>query len=453
MDDVFVGVNRETRKPVKLPRPAMRNGHTLGVGMTSGGKTTLFAIPLAKQLMLPNELGEDEALVFFDLKGDRANWWHLHHAARALGKRCHLVSLKAGVESDCLDALQSNGMPLDPTQMASLMLEGCGINRGTGYGESWFADNVTLLALTAARDMRRDRVPETIVTASEYLRERLGSFRAAEHIAYAMGILTAFETIATVGPPDRQVRWQDVIEEGRVVYVHAPTLSQIQAAKAVNMLLQSLTLYMENRADAGLPRRHVHAIIDESHFVMNKQTAAKLALARDYGMSLHLLTQTLDQLNDEDDTVAGTILNSVQYALFFTGYGRAEKDFLQAHSVEVPRWLSSKNYGPDLRMTLGDKQILDYKLGHNDILASASTFGCALLVKRDQRGSCEPVPVYMEHTVPLSLHKRFQATPLPRVRDDAPGEPVRAFGWRHAERDEIKVQAIRNTFERIRAQG
>ncbi len=452
MNAVHVGSHMDGEGPVRIGRPQFRGGHTLTCGISGCGKSSLFAVPLAKQLMLPNELGENEAVVFFDLKGDPAVYWHLHHAAKGLGKPCHLVSLKSGVESKILNPLQSNGIPLSPEQVATLMLEGCGLNRGSAYGESWFRDNVSLLALTAVREMRRDRVPETIVTASEYLRQHLGSFKAGEHIAYATAILTTFDTIATEGPPERCLSWKDVVEGGHVVYVHAPTLSQIQSIAAVGMLLQSLALYLENRADQGMPRKHVHAFVDESHFIMHKQTAAKTALMRGFGLSLHLLTQTLDQL-DEDDTVAGTILNNVQYAFMFAGYGKTERDFLQSHSAEVPRWLSSKHYGPDLRMTLGDKQVLDFKLGHNDILAAANTFGCALLVPRDQRGTSEPIPVFMEHTVPPSLQRRFEATPLPRREECHAPSPVRPMGWRHATPDAAKVEAIKAAFECIRREG
>jgi hypothetical protein len=104
-------------------------------------------------------------------------------------------------------------------------------------------------------------------------------------------------------------------------------------------------------------------------------------------------------------------------------------------------------------MTLGDKQVLDFKLGHNDILAAANTFGCALLVPRDQRGTSEPIPVYMEHTVPPSLQRRFESTPLPRRDERSAPASVRPIGWRHATPDAARVEAIRATFERIRRDG
>ena len=129
--------------------------------------------------------------------------------------------------------------------------------------------------------------------------------------------LLGFDCLVGGCDEGERLYWDDIIETGGVLYVYAPSAEAEQVVSAAGMIFQSLVTYIRSRYAHGGNGRHVHLFIDDAAPLLDRRTGRILSLARKARLSVHLLIQSLGQLELEDRGVAKTLLATTQTQVFY----------------------------------------------------------------------------------------------------------------------------------------
>jgi hypothetical protein len=435
VNQIPFGIDVETKQPLYATREQMRRNNYVVGGAPGSYKSWKYLVPMVLNLMAPNEHGEHEAIVILDLSADHAVANSARLAAQSHGVPFEIVVLDNRFAGRKLEVLESRRFPLTEVQLAGLLLAGGGIRPGQRQNDQFFFKNNEALAVELGRAMIRDGIPRTLETIYEQVRIRASKYTAAEHLVYALGALLGFDCL--VGEADNPLYWDDILEVGGVLYVYAPSLDGEQVVSAAAMIFQSLVTYLRGRYAHGGGGRHVHLFGDDIAPLLHRGTGKILSLARKLGLSVHLLIQSLGQLELEDRGVSQTLLATTQTHIFFTPYD-VEIEHIQQHSRDATTELGGMTRGPS-GTTVSTRETPDFRMTRNRILDVADQPGAAIVLRRDQSGTVadsEPRVVFFEFPYPKPFHDLMVRTPLPLAQQPgAPSEPA-PFGWRNPTRNE-----------------
>jgi hypothetical protein len=451
-DDIVLGEDLDTGRDVRERRAAMKKAHAILLGFTRTGKTSLTIGPVVGQLMQPNSTGQHDDIVVIDNGGDSALFWWIKAQAESHGREFQPIFVHPDLDGYNFDPFQSStesiGGVLD---RAGLLMESSAISKARAYGVQWFWLNNMVSAILAVKRAMRDGVPLTLTCIRDYLRRHIGDFSDAQQILLAIELLLAYPQLSsTDGESGKFVRWGDVEAKNAVVYVYAPTLNQPAAPYLATLVAHSLVAHKLEQTLLGTNRRHVFIVWDEWQCAASEQFGELLSQSAKHKITFILANQSIKQLDAVNESLADIVLTNTAIQMFYSPYFEEEKLYLQQHSELIPTILGGKTVNRG-GAGVTEREVLDHKLSHNQILRVASTFGAAILLRRNQSGFEEPVKIWNDHAVTPDVYEELSNRPLPLRPKPKPAPiPLRAPGWAGAVRDDAhraREEAFRALYE------
>jgi hypothetical protein len=462
---LLAGIDLETRAPVMIPRSILEDGHVHISGRTGSGKTAAALTSMAFQILRDGDKAEGprktSPLIIIDLKGDRAYFNAVRHAAAEHGRTFRYFSTHAGDDYHFFDPLQIFHLGgVTPLQLASEFVRAFSLDYGLIYGGLYFTHQNLGILLDAVKEViERRSEPPTIGAISRILdRISQSSYnKDARHIQLCLKFLAECEQVnieSQAGPPTNTIDMMRALEDSEVVYFflelegEAPSLRQI-AALALYTLVQA----MKERRYLGLPTRSTYVIVDEFYHIAGKSFGELLSTVRHLGLHLVLANQTRSQLENHDKALpsivdANTVVTlaysfTVEEAEQFALESGEEKEFLSGYSLNPVK----NEFG---LISVSAKEAWTTRLRDQDLKFVNDTRLAALLLVKDgafQQGA-RVRKVQTLYPIPKVLYDLYQDTPLPRKPElPQPGPevpPAAKPAEASVRRTEVKPNAAAN---------
>jgi hypothetical protein len=314
---IFFGLDQHQRFVVVVPRELLR-GHTWLVGATGAGKTVAI-ISLLQQLLRARKGHPAPAAVIFDAKGDMAQLQSARFCAQANGQTFRVFTLEQGRATNHFVPFESlQAAWRTPIELALLVLEGIGIQYGSGYGKGYFSSISVTTLLRAIKDPSQ---PKTLAD----LRRIITRLQRGPLLKDCLELLTQIEALAEYpqlqpnrDQPAQTISFPDVLEHREVVYFWLPATGSKTAQEVARLALYALFTAAMDRQRQNLAAREVYAVVDEFQRVVSHNTDVILQQARSAGIALILANQSLQDLKTHDSDSRSVIRTNTRVQMFLT---------------------------------------------------------------------------------------------------------------------------------------
>jgi TraM recognition site of TraD and TraG/Type IV secretion-system coupling protein DNA-binding domain len=318
---IFLGLDQHERFVVAIPRELLR-GHLWLVGATGAGKTVAI-ISLLKQLLRTSQVGpsppKPPPTVIFDAKGDMAALQTARLCAQANGQAFRVFTLEQGRETNHFvpfESLQTTWRT--PIELALLVLEGIGMQYGSGYGKNYYSSISVTTLLRAIKDPAQ---PKTLAD----LRRIIARLQRGPHLKDCLELLTQIETLSEYPQlqpnrdrPEQTISFPQVLEQREVVYFWLPATGSKTAQEVARLALYALFTAAQDRQRQNLAPREMYTIIDECQRILAHNTDVILQQARSAGIALILANQSLQDLKTRDNDARSVIRTNTRVQMFLT---------------------------------------------------------------------------------------------------------------------------------------
>ncbi|MAT73479.1 MAG: hypothetical protein CMJ58_28690 [Planctomycetaceae bacterium] len=372
---VFVGVDPDTGHPRLIARQVLYD-HAYILGATGSGKTSCGMIPLLEQLALPvdgrgESLGEapPHPVLVVDLKevpdaGLKAAADRVAQS-RSQGPHALLYCADEGIESLPWDPLSVARLLRGVNQQAGFLLNSLGLVYDPVYGEEYFANAMrtalhAVLMQKSIEDLTFDDLVELVgelITTKTKRKPNL--FKGNEAVATswrdARGLYDKIQTLRhldklvtdTTDSSPNTLNLQELIQEGRVLYVHlGSTFMPQECWDIARMLVFSLVKLatdsnFSDRWRLG-DKRRCFIFADEFQRMGVKNIVQRFEDARALGITFVLAHQSPKSLTKKDGELFEQIFQNTGYRQAFTVEDLELLERLQRFSGLKSQYLSTE---------------------------------------------------------------------------------------------------------------
>jgi hypothetical protein len=297
---IWLGTHAEYGYPVLLPEDALRL-HAYIQGGTGSGKTSRILMLLLAQIIR----GGDSAVVYIDLKGERAVFESIRRECERAGRVFKYFTNELGLPTFVFNPFRHLNSPTTSfAKCVETIMESLRLNHGDGYGPRYFS------ALGRQWLMRTIKNWPSL-SSFEELHKKAGReyFKSEAEMDRCRETITVIEQVAEVTamnwkPPDGAsdqplkdaIFMPDVVEQGQVVYFSLPSLGETHTVKETgNLGLSTLVASVkEYRARGG--KRPVTLVIDEFQQMASENFKLILRQTRDLDIRVICATQSESDL-------------------------------------------------------------------------------------------------------------------------------------------------------------
>jgi hypothetical protein len=437
--DLLLGLNPLTGEQVSIPRRILNNGHMHITGGTGAGKTSATIMPLVFQILRGYTLGDGHTappspVVIFDLKGDRALFHAVRHAAEQSGRTFRYLSIRSTDDYDFFDPFQMfDWSHLSPMELADKFLRGLMLDYGITYGPSFYTTE-NLATLTEGMTEFFDRGQRTLSRLAAILKKITGPRQNLDgrHAAKSIRLLAQYPQVDITKhrtPPTRQIDLLRAISEAEVVLFHLHMQDRAASARPlVGLALYTLEEAVKTRAARNLETCDTYVVIDEFYYIGGHAFGELISIARDWGLHFILANQASGQLKTYDPNLSEVIRKNTVVEQYYTpGRDREELEHLQRVTGLKLEYLESWANTTDGWFQRLNSHLVQ-GLSLDEIYASSDQDLASLVFIHDgvPRAALDRVrPVQSLYPIPKALWDDFRR-PLPpaRVPDKPVQEPI-----------------------------
>jgi hypothetical protein len=363
-----------------------------------------------------------DCVVLFDMGGDPFLSNYFLDSAAALGRTVEVCSLNPNHVTMKLNLLQ---LPPDQRhnliEVASRLVEGCGIPTGFDYGESWFAVNALNAGTIAIAEARKEG---RILTLQEMFNmldrpQYREQFREAAHLRFAINLLLSYDVFDADGSdPSNEINFAEGLEKRTCYLFHLPTILDKYAKAAASQAMISLISAQAVRTDAGVSPIVSRIGTDEAAEIVCSGFGNVFCQSLKHNCPMWICTQSSQQLINRDTSLLDVVMDNTDAQLFFTSRGEDDIAMLQSMSKDTSRWYENKNFA-EFRSSVGKREVREPVLDRNTILEVSATKGHAFLCRH--LGEFEE-PLHIEWPYPTTTARYLELfrRPLPRRPPPAP---------------------------------
>jgi len=402
--------------PLDLPLDLLLERHFMVQGST-GQRKTLFVISLLLQF-----LAMGHAVFFIDLGGDRAAYALFASACRELGKTLRLFSLNPRHDSMYFDPLVTDSGFIDQVIAANVIASGLNLLYSDGYGRGFWgrfnlADLNEAFDHLHAKGIQRPNFAQLISELRSIARSRRRQSAVSEAVL-AADMLARIAHFGMAADPHQQLNIANIIESGGVGYFYVPAALYGASARAVATLSAwSVMVEAAQHFESSQPPRVVHVALDEyAQVAAGRSTLeAQLTLCRKWGVQMHLLFQSAEQMRTPDGDL-GPILRDNCQRFYFTVASEQEQRELMACSLDEIKTKRSITSASLARSSVQSREELLPTLERNEILKVSGEAMKAFAVFNLGDQHRDPIPfAIIPPTKSIAEHTALKLTRLPEI--------------------------------------
>jgi hypothetical protein len=357
---IWLGTHAEYGYPVIMPDEAF-SLHAFIQGGTGSGKTWRILMPLLAQFIR----GGEGAIIYFDLKGERAVCESLRRECLRIGRVFKYFTNELGLSTFVFNPFrQLNSLTTSFAKCVETIMEALRLQHGDGYGPRYFsALGRQWLMRTIKNWPNLSSFQELHEKASrEYFKSEAEMDRCRETITVIEQVaeVTAMNWKPAPGASDQPLKdaifMPDVVEQGQVVYFSLAAVGETSTVReSANLGLSTVvTTVKDYRARGGkLP---VTVVIDEFQQMASENIKLVLRQARDLNIRVICACQSeSDLMTKETGRLLDVVRTNTQTKIYL--------------SVEDPNTIKLLEKGAGLIAYEGIDGKLDYRprLTVNDI--------------------------------------------------------------------------------------
>ena len=384
-------------------------------GKTRSGKTSTILIPWVYEFAKARG-----ALFLFDLSPEPANLHHAMRAAKAGGKAFKHLCLEPGADSFYFPTFQAmNGLfPKNAVHLAQLLVTAYSADHGP-EGQ-YFTFQGCMALLNGAKEFANSSQSPTPRALAKHLNEPESrkKFPHAQEMVMPLQIMAEYWQLAD-GPKEREIRIDESIRAGDVVYFYISNLSAPLVARLVSGLaLATILHFARERTNSGAkPQIRIH--IDEYQSLVSRQMATILAESLKYGVSGYCLShQSTSQLRSREVDLRHSIWEASDLKIYFSSFGD-DTDWIQTLSKRSRIEKStSMTHGAMLSSSISHSETLVPFISAEAVQDASAIFGMAIIATSDGGKHEEPVFVQMEHR-----YEKLDHLALPMRQAESPSPP------------------------------
>jgi DNA helicase HerA-like ATPase len=414
---IKLGVTVPGNRPVELPLSILER-HCWIQALSGAGKS-LLASSLLVQLL---SLASSACVVVADFGGDLYVFNRLSAACQLSSPQRVLRFLSTAADDDwhSFEPLQSvvpltrAGIP----RAASYCVSSMSLDHAEGFGKAYYSKQNYAVFLRGFGEFVDEGVLyPTFSELCERIRGQAQRTRLSDiaeaHLSAEQ--LLGYPMLADDPAPNRRIDVARALEDAEVLYGFFPVLHEPPVRSLGAMLVWSLVFEAMRRTYAGLPPRRIYLVIDEFAAVSSaKAFADLLTLARKYGISLILISQSSSQLSSRDRELFPVIADNTAVKIWMTPTSPDDIEFLQSLSPDVLKEVGKSTSASNFTPSASVQKRWEPELSKNDSLATAFTGQEFFLIYNDWKGHHPPIRCRFIPEVTREEHARLSNTPLPK---------------------------------------